>query len=94
MCFPDGIIYKDQIMHQCGVINSKPTKSQEEEEFYMISKSEIYQDKREEIKEEFIFKPVIIFVTIRLGLNKIDVKDQKYIFQFFDIPNNCGILGN
>ncbi len=53
----------------------------------------MFEEKKEEFKEKINFTPIIIFVTIRLGLNKIDIKEQPYIFKFFDIPHNCGILG-
>jgi hypothetical protein len=75
--FTEGVIYGDQIR--------KKLENQKSEENYINNDNYIFS--------ESDLKSGIIFVSLRLGIDKISSSNIESIKEIFEIPNNIGIIG-
>jgi hypothetical protein len=82
--FPEGVIYNQDIVRDC--FEETETKTDEENKL---------DDSVFNIGDKFYrFKnPFLIFVSFRLGLDKITPEYYDAVKEIFNIPNNLGIIG-
>jgi cysteine protease ATG4 len=78
--FKEGVIYQNDIIASCF----EETIEQPSKESNVLS----YNDKNYKFKSKGI-----IFLSLRLGLDKLEPMYHNLIPKFFDIPNNIGIIG-
>ena len=85
--FNEGVIYNQDLIKTCfELVDLKDSNTLTSDE------TKIQQIKFNGALYKFR-NPCIVFVSFRLGLDKIHKDYHEYIAQIFDIPNNLGIIG-
>jgi hypothetical protein len=87
LSFNEGVIYNQDLIKTCfelvDIKESNTLKSDETINPQIELNGALYKFQN----------PCIVFVSFRLGLDKINKDYHEYITKIFDIPNNLGIIG-